>query len=60
MLNPTRLLQEDNSKFKVFLGIRRMVYMLTIYEDTPAERKRQPKLFERNQRGEWLGLQGRH
>ena len=50
-LNPTRLLQEDNGKFKILLGNRRTVYMLTIYKDTPAERKRQPKLFERNQRG---------
>jgi hypothetical protein len=53
MLNPTRLLQEDNGKFKVFLGNRRTAYMLTIYANTPAERKRQPKLSERNQRGEW-------
>ena len=50
--NPTRLLQEDNGEFKVLLGNRRTVYMLTIYNDTPAERKRQPKLFERNQRGD--------
>jgi hypothetical protein len=52
MLNPSRLLQEDNGEFKMFLGNRRTVYMLTIYEDTPAERKRQPKLFARNLRGE--------
>jgi hypothetical protein len=32
--------------------------MLTIYEDTPTERKRQPKLFERNWRGEWFGVAG--
>ena len=30
MLNPTRLLQEDNGEFKIFLGNRRTVYMLTI------------------------------
>jgi hypothetical protein len=50
-LNLTRLLQDDNGEFKVFLGNRSTAYMLTIYADTPAERKRQPKLFERNQKG---------
>ena len=54
-LNPTRLLREDNGKFKVFLGNRRTAYMLTIYADTPAERKRHPKLFERNQKGKGQG-----
>ncbi len=51
--NPTRLLREDSGEFKVLLGNRRTVYMLTIYNDTLAERKRQPKLFERNQRGDF-------
>jgi hypothetical protein len=51
--NPGRLLQEDNGYFKALLGNRRKVYMLTIYKDTPADRKRQPQLFERNQRGEY-------
>ena len=35
----------------MFLGNRRTAYMLTIYADTPAERKRHPNLFERNQKG---------
>ena len=51
--NPGRLLREDNGEFKVLLGNRRTVYMLTIFKDTPAEQMRQPQLFERNQRGEY-------
>ena len=51
--NPGRLLQEDNGDFKVLLGNRRTVYMLTIYKDTPAKQTRQSRLFERNQRGEY-------
>ena len=35
--NPGRLLRDDNGYFKVLLGNRRTVYMLTIYKDTPAK-----------------------
>ena len=35
--NPGRLLREDNGEFKVLLGNRRTVFMLTIYKDTPAK-----------------------
>jgi hypothetical protein len=35
--NSGRLLPEDNGDFKVLLGNRRTVYMLTIYKDTPAK-----------------------
>ena len=51
--NPGRLLQDNYGNFKVLLGNRRTVYMLTIYKDTPAKQTRQPQLFERNQRGEY-------
>jgi hypothetical protein len=51
--NPGRLLRDDNGYFKVFLGNQHTVYMLTIIEDTPAERAWHPRTFERNQRGEY-------
>ena len=35
--NPGRLLRDDNGYFKVFLGNRHTVYMITIIEDTPIE-----------------------
>jgi hypothetical protein len=50
---PGRLSRDDNGYFKVFLGNRRTVYMLTIIEDTPAEQAWRPRTFERNQRGEY-------
>ena len=48
--NPGRLLQDD---IKVILGnwCTVYIYMLIIYKDTPAERVRRPRMFERNQRG---------
>jgi len=51
--NPGRLLRDDNGYFKVLLGNWCTVYILTIYEDTPAKRAWQPRTFERNQRGEY-------
>jgi len=48
--NPGRILRDN---IKVLLGNRCTVYMLTIYKDTPADRARQPRMFERNQRGEY-------
>ena len=51
--NPGRLLSNDNGHFKVFLGTRRSTYMITIIEDTPSERAWRPRLFEKNQRGEY-------
>jgi hypothetical protein len=42
-LNPGRLLQDDNGYFKVFLGNRRTVYMITIIEDTPSAVREKPE-----------------
>ena len=50
--NPGRLSRDNNGYCKVFLGNRSTVYMLTIIEDTPAERAWRTRTFERNQREE--------
>ena len=51
--NPGRLLSDDNGQFRGFLGTRRLTYMINIIEDTPREQAWRPRLFEKNQRGEY-------
>ena len=41
--NPSRLLSADNGRFNIFVG-NYIVYMLTVYTDTPEERRRRPWL----------------
>ena len=41
--DPTRLSSEDNGYFKIFVGTH-TVHMLTVYDDTPEERRMRPWL----------------
>jgi hypothetical protein len=41
--NPSRLMSEDNGYFQIFVG-NCTIHMLTVYNDTPEERKMRPWL----------------
>ena len=41
--NPSRLLSRDNGHFKIFLG-NCTIHMLTVYTNTPEERRMRPWL----------------
>ena len=41
--DPTRLSSDDNGYFKIFVGTH-TVHMLTVYDDTPEERRMRPWL----------------